>query len=196
MWRLAGFCGMRGLVRPLRWPGPPRGLLPARPPVPLRGFGPPAFRRSPLRRAGSRPGSVGLGLSARGRARRSGASVPPPSSARPACGRGGSGPGLSRPGAPGPPSARSASLPVGLSPLRASPLLVWRFGPRRVPPPGPARRWRAASPSLLPPGAARPACGGPFLPLSRPPAFWARPPAFLLSDHVGAADLFCRCQTT
>lgn len=132
-------------------------------PSAVRGFVPrpgPWARSAPLRRVGPRPGSVGLGLPARGRARRSGPPSPPPPrrAARAALGVWGGGRG------PGPLAPvlclalRPRGLPaVGLASLRA------RLGPwRGVPlagPPLPARPCGAASPSLLRAGGRAPPCG-------------------------------------
>lgn len=98
-----GFCGVRARVRPSGGPARKR----AGPPP---GFGPrpgPWARSAPLRRACA-PASVGLGLSARSRARRSGPRCPPaapavagrapPPPVRPA--PGGRGGPLSAPGSP------------------------------------------------------------------------------------------------
>lgn len=143
--------------------GLPAPLCGAGPPVVLRGFGPrprPWAGSAPLRRAGPRPGSVGLGLSARALARRSGPSFPPP----PLRGR------WPLAGAVRSPSARSGR-PAGpaLAPLRAP---SWPFGGVPLggsPLPGPAAA-RPASPSLLPPGGAVAPPGPLFAPL--PPAFF------------------------
>lgn len=98
-----GFCGVRARVRPSGGPARKRA-------VPPPGFGPrpgPWARSAPLRRACA-PASVGLGLSARSRARRSGPRCPPaapavagrapPPPVRPA--PGGRGGPLSAPGSP------------------------------------------------------------------------------------------------
>lgn len=152
----SGLCaGLLRCARPCPPPSgvaPPRRLLPlgfaslaAGPALAVRGCGPrPALPRgsAPLRRVGSRPGSVGLGLPARGLARRSGPPSPPPPRPRRPCGPSVWAAGavrLARAGpAPCPPPGRPPL--VGLPPLRA------RLGPLRgsvsggSPPSGPPLR--------------------------------------------------------
>lgn len=131
-----GFCGMLGLVRPPPPSGALRGLSPAPPPAGSGGFGPrPPAWPAPLRRVGPRPGSVGLGLSARGLARRRGASLPPA----------------------GPPPPPLAPLRVGAAVGPASLAPPARLGLQRVPPSRPGPCGAAAGFALAPP----PPRGGP-----------------------------------
>lgn len=139
-------------------------------------------RCAPLRRVGSRPGSVGLGLSARGRARRSGPPSPPP----PRLGR----PSLFWPGG----RARCASprrvLRLALCPLGlpAVGLALRRARLGLLPlsalagPPLPARPYGAAAPSLLRAGGRAPPCG-------RLPGRFAAPGAIWRAPYAGAPAL-------
>lgn len=180
-----GFCGLPAPVAPLRPSAPPRRpaaslrSAAAGPAPGLRGFGPrfgPWGLCAPLRRAAPRRGSVGLGLSAAARARRSGPpSPPPPRPRRPffpwAWAAGAA--GLARAGPSGSPCAR-CGLPGG-RPCSApgSPGPLARLGLVGAPPPGPPLRGGFA---LAPPrGGARAAAARPLSGRVRaPPRFFSR----------------------
>lgn len=173
-----GFCGVLGRVRPLPASRLPAALCRSASPRWRRGplWPSGASARVPARRAGSAPlrfvpRSAGLGLSARGLARRSGPPSPPPPRLRrpPFPLVWGGGRGSPRPrGSFALPSARAASCcrPC-FAPGAARPparLRLWRGPPFR---PAPAGRLRPRSSA---PGGRRRPCGAASWPLRGPPA--------------------------
>lgn len=190
-----GFCGVRARVRPLPASGLPpspaaslSGRLAGGLPLAVRGFGPrpgPWVRFAPLRRVGPRPGSVGLGLPARSRARRSGPPSPPPPrrAARAVLGSWAAGAvRLARAGpAPCPPSARACYARPRSAPGAAGPparLRLWRGPPFRPALPLRGGRLRPRSSAR---GAAA-ACGGVL-------AAFAAPRATSAASSAAAPDL-------